>query len=88
MFWNRVKPTPFIYSQNKFGGDKSVIIMRNSMEEIVFAHMKSLRSLQQHDYPKVWKMQKQGLEYEFSILLFVVLSSTLFPNLERIGLFL
>ena len=58
------------------------------MEEIVFAHMKSLRSLQQHDYPKAWKMQKQGLEYEFSILLFVVLSSTLFPNLERIGLFL
>ena len=62
--------------------------MRNSMEEIVFAHMKSLRSLQQHDYPKAWKMQKQGLEYEFSILLFVVLSLTLFPNLERIGLFL
>lgn len=33
-----------------------------SMEEIVFAHMKSLRSLQQHDYPKAWKMQKQGLD--------------------------
>ncbi|KNB44995.1 hypothetical protein JH06_1325 [Blastocystis sp. subtype 4] len=32
------------------------------MEEIVFAHMKSLRSLQQHDYPKAWKMQKQGLD--------------------------